>query len=90
MIPHSQAHQLDSGVGSGVAEVVEVVKILASEGCGYEWPWLLSGFVTVEVDVRPGNVYPLQTETPSHFSGCLAAPQPDPGNSQEPVKQQVK
>ena len=31
---HSQPHQLDSGVDSGVAEAVEGVKNLASEGCG--------------------------------------------------------
>ena len=39
---------------------MESVKNLASEGCGYERPWLLSGCVTVEVYVRRGNVYPLQ------------------------------
>ena len=33
IFPHSQPHQLDSGVGSGVAEAVEGVKNLASEGC---------------------------------------------------------
>ena len=64
---HSQPHQLDSGVDSGVAEVAEDVKNLAFEGCGYEWPWLLSGCVTVEVDGRPGNVYPLQ---PKHRAIC--------------------
>ena len=59
-LPHYQPHQLDSGVDSGVTEAVEGVKNLASEGCGNEWPWFFSGCVTVEVDVRPGNVYPLQ------------------------------
>jgi len=47
VLPYSRSHkslgnQLDSGVGSVVAEAVEGVKNLASEGCGYEWPWLLS------------------------------------------------
>ena len=83
IFPHSQPHQLDSGDGSGVAEAVEGVKNLASEGCVYKWPWLLSGCIIVQVDVCP-------TEAPSHFSGCLAAPHPEPGNSQEPVKKQVK
>ena len=35
--------------GPGVAKVVEGVKDLASERCGYEWPRLWSGCVTVKV-----------------------------------------
>jgi len=71
IFPHSQPHQLDSGVGSGVAEAVEVVKNLSSEVCVYEWPWLLSGCVIVEDDVRPGNVYPLQPKGPAIFQDVL-------------------
>ena len=70
--PHKPlGHQLDSGVGSCVAEAVEGVKNLASVGCGYEWPRLLSGCVTVEVDVRPGNVYPLQPKHRTIFQVVL-------------------
>ena len=71
IFPHSQPHQFDSGVGSGVAEAVEGVKNLASEGCVYEWPWLLSRCVIVEVDVRPGNVYPLQPKRRAIFQDVL-------------------
>jgi len=68
VFPHSRphkplGHQLDGGVVSGVAEAVEGVKNLASGGCGYEWPWLLRVCVKVDVDVRPGNVYPLQPKS---------------------------
>ena len=43
VFPQSQpqkplGHQLDGGVGSGVAEAVEGVKNQLSERCGYEWP----------------------------------------------------
>ena len=76
VFPHSRphkplGHKLDGGVDSGVAEAVEGVKNLASEGCGYEWPWLLSGCVTVEVDVHPGNVYPLQPKRRTIFQDVL-------------------
>jgi hypothetical protein len=63
VFPHSQphkplGHQLDGGIGPGVAKAVEGVKDLASERCGYEWPQLWSGCVTVKVDVHPGNMHP--------------------------------
>jgi len=76
VFPHSRphkplGHQLDSSVGSGGAEAVDGVKNLASEGCGYAWTLLLSGCVTVEVDVRPGNVYPLQPTSRTIFQDVL-------------------
>jgi hypothetical protein len=45
---------------SGVDKAVQGVKILASEGCGFEWPWFLSECVTVDVDVRPVSVHSVQ------------------------------
>jgi len=63
VFPHSRPHkplgqQLDGGVGPGVAKVVEGVKDLASEKCGYEWPRLWSGCVTVKVEARLSYVHP--------------------------------
>ena len=62
LCPHSRSHkllghQLNGGVGPGVAKAVEGVKNLASERCGDEWPQLQSGCVTVKGDVRPRNVH---------------------------------
>jgi hypothetical protein len=42
VFPHSRphkplGHQLDGGIGPGVAKAVEGVKDLESERCGYEW-----------------------------------------------------
>ena len=76
VFPHSQPHkplrhQLDSGVGSGVALAVEGVKNLASDGRGYEWLWFMSGCVTVEVDIRPGSVYPVQPKRLAIFQDVL-------------------
>ena len=36
-----------------------------------EWPWLLSGCVIVEVDVSPGNMYPLQPKRRAIFQDVL-------------------
>jgi hypothetical protein len=63
VFPHSRphkplGHQLDGGVVPGVAKVLEGVKDLTTERCGYEWPRLWGGCVTVNVDVRPGNWHP--------------------------------
>ena len=57
---HSRPHkplgqELDSGVGPRMAKAVEGVKDLTTERCGYEWPRLWGGCVTVNVDVRLGN-----------------------------------
>jgi hypothetical protein len=64
VFPHSQphkplGHQLDGGVGSGVAKALEGVKDLGFERCCYEWPRLWSGCVTVKFDLRPWNVHPV-------------------------------
>jgi hypothetical protein len=86
--PHKPlGHQLDSGVGPGVAKAMEGVKDLAYEGLGYKWPRLWSGSVAVDNDVRPGNVYLFEER--NNFSECLAAPHPDPGNSQEHGNQEA-
>jgi hypothetical protein len=63
IFPHSLsheplAHQLDGGIGPGVANAVEGIKDLTIEMCVYEWPRLWSGCVTVNGDVRPGNWHP--------------------------------
>ena len=62
VFPHSRPHkplglQLDGGVGPRVANAVDDVKDLASKRCGYEWPLLWSGCVTLKVDVCPGNLH---------------------------------
>jgi hypothetical protein len=77
-------HQFDGGVGLVVAKAVEGVENLASERCSDEWPRLWNGHVTVKGDVRPDP-----SEAPNHYSGCLTAPHPDPGNSQEQGNQEV-
>jgi len=61
--PHKPlGHRLDGGVGPGVAKAVEVVKDLASERRGYEWPRLWSGRFAVDIDVCPGNVHSFQSK----------------------------
>jgi hypothetical protein len=64
-------HQLDSGVGPGMAKALEGVKDLASEMCGYEWQRLWSWCDTVKADARTRNVHPFQPKRRTIFQDVL-------------------